>query len=175
MKKILLTLSIAILTTSSMFAQKMNIDAEKATVKFNFVSEKTTGSLTGLKAEIDFNAADPSKSTISGSIDVSTLSTGNRMRDKHLQSNDEGEGMFMPENFPTIDFISSDIVKKEGVYVMKGKITIKGTTKEIEMPFTFNKNVFEAKMVIYTNDFNVFVKDNHDDSKVLVKVTIPVL
>jgi len=175
MKKILLTLSIAILAVSATFAQNMKIDAEKATVKFNFVSEKTTGSLTGLKAEIDFNAADPSKSTISGSIDVSTLTTGNGMRDKHLQSNDAEEGMFMPEEFPTIDFTSTSIEKKDGVYIMKGKITIKGTTKEIDMPFTFADNVFEAKMVMYTNDFNVFVKDKHDDSKVLVKITIPVL
>ena len=58
---------------------------------------------------------------------------------------------------------------------MNGDISIKGTTKEVSINFTYEKNVFIGKTVIFSNDFDVFSQKNRDNSKVLVKITIPAL
>ena len=58
---------------------------------------------------------------------------------------------------------------------MNGDISIKGTKKEVSINFTYEKNVFIGKTVIFSNDFDVFSQKNRDNSKVLVKITIPAL
>jgi polyisoprenoid-binding protein YceI len=170
MKKYFFTLAIALIAGLTVTAQTLKVDSEKALVKFNFLSKKTIGSVTGLKAEIKFNVEDVSKSSISGTIDVTTLTTSNNKRDTHLQQED----MFNAAKFPTMDFKSTSITKTETGYLMKGEVTIKGTTKAVEIPFTFLENVFVAKLIIYSNDFEVFSQKKREDSKVLVNITVPV-
>lgn len=170
MKKYFFTLAIALVAGFSTTAQTLKVNSEEAKVEFNFLSEKTTGTVTGLKAEIKFDAKDLSKSSISGTVDITTLATGNSKRDAHLQQED----MFSAKKFPTMNFKSASITKTENGYLMKGEVTIKGTAKEVEVPFTFKDNMFEAKMILYSNDFDVFSKKKREDSKVLVKITVPV-
>ena len=65
-------------------AQELSLDTEKATVSFNFVAEKVKGTVSGIDATLSLNLSDLGSSTIQGTADVSTLSTGTKMRDKHL-------------------------------------------------------------------------------------------
>ncbi|MFL2570280.1 MAG: YceI family protein [Parvicellaceae bacterium] len=171
MKKQLLTITCFLLLTATAFCQSLKINADKAIVDFNFVSEKTVGTVKGIDAKINFDASKLAVSSIEGSADITTLSTENNMRDKHLQQED----MFNAEKFPTMDFKSTSIVKTEKGFAMQGLLSIKGTEKETLINFTYKDKTFIGKTIIYSNDFDVFSRKKREDSKVLVKMTIPIL
>ena len=171
MKKQFFTLGISLFITLLSIGQTLKIDHENAIVDFNFVSEKTTGTVKGIQATIIFDAKNLSIASFNGTADVTTLTTNNKMRDNHLQQED----MFNAKKHPTLDFKSNSIKKTEKGFLMNGEISIKGTTKEVSINFTYEKNVFIGKTVIFSNDFDVFSQKNRDNSKVLVKITIPAL
>ena len=164
------TTLIAIALTITSFAQTLKVNTKKAEVSYNFVAEKVTGNVSGFDATITFNADDLTKSTFEGSVDATTLTSGNGMRDKHLQAKD----YFNTEKFPKMSFKSNVITKTEKGYSMKGKMTIKDVTQEVEILFVYTAGVFEGKCIIYTNDFNVASKKVKEESKVLIKFSIPV-
>lgn len=169
MKKVMYTLFL-VASFATATAQSFKVDTDKAVVNFNYVKEKVTGSIGGIKATINFDINDLTKSSISGTAEVSTLSTGNKQRDTHLQSDD----YFKMGKFAQMKFKSTSIEKTDEGYKMKGLLTISGTEKEVEFTFTFNNNVFEGKAAIFMNDFGVFSQKKMEDSKVLLKVSIPV-
>ncbi|MCB9187695.1 MAG: YceI family protein [Flavobacteriales bacterium] len=170
MKKSFITLTLGLLIGLSSFAQSMKIDAENTKVSFKVVKDDVSGTLTGMEATINFDVNDLSKSSIKGSVPVSTISTGNKTRDGHLQAED----YFNASKFPKMEFESSKIEKTEKGFVMSGKMTIKGVSNDMRINFTFENNTFEGKGIIYTNDFDLASTKNKDDSKVLVKFTVPV-
>jgi polyisoprenoid-binding protein YceI len=169
MKKVLFSLFLAAAFVSAK-AQTLTIDSEKAVVKFNYVKEKVEGTVTGIKATVTFDINDLTNAVIEGTAEVKALTTGNKQRDTHLHSDD----YFKSGKYPQIKFKSTSFEKTETGYKMKGKLTITGTEKDVEFTFTFNNNTFEGKAAIYMNDFGVFTQKNRDDSKVLLRVTIPV-
>lgn len=170
MKNSMLTLMLAFLFGASSFAQTMTVDASKAEVSFKVPAENTTGTITGLEAKIVFDPNNLTSSTIKGSIPVENISTGSKMRDKHLM-NDE---FFNAAKYPKMEFASTSIKKTEKGYSMTGKLTIKGVSKDVTINFTFENNVFVGKLIVYTNDFDFNVQKEKEDSKVLVKLTVPV-
>jgi len=171
MKKQFITIVIILLFSVYSIGQTLKVNNEKALVEFNFVSEKTTGTVKGINATIVFDAANLSISDFHGAADVTTLSTNNKTRDNHLQQ----EEMFNAAEFPTMVFRSSSIEKTDKGFAMTGDLYIKGTKKEVVINFTYQNKVFIGKTVIYSNDFNVFSQKNRENSKVLVKLTIPVI
>lgn len=99
-------------------------------------------------------------SSISASVDVNTVNTGFDGRDKHLKSAD----FFDAENHPKWTFTSEKITKTEDGFVAKGKITLRETTMDIEIPFNFlgvmemekgNKAGFSAEFSIKRSDFSL--------------------
>lgn len=171
MKKQFLAFGLSLFMTICSIGQTLKIDHENAIVNFNFVSEKTTGTVKGIKATIVFDAKNLSIASFQGSADVTTLSTNNKMRDNHLQQED----MFNAKKYPTMDFKSSSIKSTEKGFQMEGELTIKGTSKGVTIDFTYEENIFTGKTVIFSNDFDVFSQKDRKNSKVLVKITIPAL
>ena len=169
MKTILITIISSLLIISNINSQELNINTKKASVKFEFVSEQTKGTVSGLEAKIILNTDDLSKSSIEGSVDVTTLTTSNDMRDKHLQKAD----MFDSKKYPKMTFKSSSFVQTESGFKAKGTISIKGTEKETDFFFKSTKTGLIGSMTVYTNDFNVFPKAKRSDSKVKIKINLP--
>ncbi len=113
-------------------------------------------------------------------IDVNSVNTGNAKRDKHLK----GEDFFNTEKYPTITFSSNNIVKTDNGYLAKGKLTIKDTIKEVELPFNyFGKQdtpwgvpsaAFSGELTINRIDFNVGESDGFvgDDVKIEFSVEL---
>ena len=171
MKKQFLLIACTLIFSVSAFSQSLTINSEKAIIDFNFVSEKTTGTVKGINATIVFDAANLSISDFHGTADVTTLSTNNKTRDSHLQEKD----MFNAAKFPTMVFRSSSIEKTEKGYAMTGHFYIKAIMIETVINFTYNNNTFIGKTIVYSNDFDVLSRKKREDSKVLIKITIPVL
>ena len=147
---------------------QLNVNTSDAKVEFNYYSEKTTGTLSDVKATIKINTSDLAKSTVSGEVPVSTLDTKNGMRNKHLKSAD----YFDAEKYPTMYFKSSSITATEGGYKAVGSLKIKNVEKDVT--FTMKEEGEKISLVayIYAEDFGVAIKQGRDKSKVQVKIII---
>ncbi|MDA8648202.1 YceI family protein [bacterium] len=149
-------------------AQELSLDTEKATVSFNFVAEKVKGTVSGIDATLSLNLSDLGSSTIQGTADVSTLSTGTKMRDKHLKSDD----FFHADQYPKMTFTSSSVEKKGEQYFAHGTLTIKGITKDVSFKMEMIDEVLIMTTMINAADYDVSPK-KAEKSQVDVKVKVP--
>ena len=157
MKQITILL-FSILLLTKVEAQNFVAVDEGSSIKFTIKNFgfSTGGSFTGLKGVISFDAAHSGNSSFAVSINAGTINTDNQSRDKHLRK----EEYFDVEKHPVINLVSSSIsTSKPGTFLMKGKLTIKGITKEISFPFTAaaqnNGYLFSGSFKINRRDFGV--------------------
>lgn len=93
------------------------------------------GRFANANGEISYDAADPTRSSVTASVDAASVDTRANQRDTHLRSAD----FFDIENHPTINFRSREVrpTGEEGVYHVKGDLTIRGVTREVTFEATF--------------------------------------
>ena len=156
-------------TTMLLNGQTFNINTKGATVDFNYVSEKTKGALGEVAATLKIDRKKLGSATVSGSVDVSTLTTGNKMRDKHLKSKD----FFDAATYPTMTFVSSAVYQEGEDFFAKGKLTIKDITKEVVFKINNKEDKLLFKTTIYAADVGVAIKKDREKSMVDIVVTIP--
>lgn len=166
MKKLLFAIT---LLYAGLTSAQLNINTTDAKVEFDYISEKTKGTLSDVTATVKINPSDLSKSEVSGKAPVKTLDTKNGMRNKHLMSKE----YFNVEQYAYMTFKSTSITLVEGVYKAKGKLKI----KDIEKDVTFTLKEEEGDHIsltayIYAEDFGIAIKQGRDKSKVKVKVIL---
>ncbi len=84
-----------------------------------------------------------SSSSVSGTVNVSSISTANTTRDKHLQKKE----WFDAATYPTITLQSKKIIKKsEGSYIGTFELKIKGKTQVYKIPFQIVKDEKNQKL-----------------------------
>lgn len=115
---------------------------------------KVRGNFTEFEASLD-----PEAYTAQATIKTASINTGNADRDAHVRGTD----FFAVEEFPEMTFSATSYDKEASV--VKGNLTIKGVTKEIELevevlgesedPFGNQRLGFEARTVINRRDFGV--------------------
>jgi len=77
---------------------------------------------------VDFNEADPTRSSVNVQIDAATINTREGMRDNHLRSAD----FFDAEKYPTITFVSKRIEKVDEAHGrIYGDLTIRTVSHEV--------------------------------------------
>lgn len=85
---------------------------------------------------VEFNADDITASTVTVSIDPTTIDSGIAKFDTHLASGD----MFDAEAFPEITFTSTSMdLETDYSGTLTGDLTIKGVTKPVTLDVTLNK------------------------------------
>ena len=158
MKKLTISIIALLVITLSAFTTSIiwNLASEGVTVNFELPSEGTKGSFSGLRTSIDFDQKNSGTAKIIASIDVNTLNTGNDKKDKHLLSAD----FFNAEKYPTVSFSSSSIKATKDGFIATGNLTMKDSTKTIEIPFTFSEDangggIFKGKMTVHSGDYGV--------------------
>jgi polyisoprenoid-binding protein YceI len=97
---------------------------------------KSTGRFDNASATVKFDENNLSGSSITATIQTASFNSGATMRDNHLKAKD----YFDVASFPTITLVSTKIVKSGNGYTGTFNLTIKGTTKSVQMPFTVVKN-----------------------------------
>ena len=150
-------------------SQTFNSSTTAATVDFDYVSEKTKGTLGDVTATLKIDVKKLGSATISGSVEVSTLSTGNKMRDKHLKSKD----FFDASTYPTMKFVSTSVYQEGDNFFAKGKLTIKDVTKEVVFKIINQEDKLLFKTTIYAADYGVAIKKDREKSTVNIVVTLP--
>ena len=174
MKSIKLALGALTVLIASAFTaiQSTNWKLKGDAYSVTFKGKKVDGVIKGLKTNISFDEAKPENAKITASLDVNTINTGNGMKNKHAKSEDALDA----KKFPTINFESVSVTGKGGTYVAIGKLTIKGVTKEISLPFTFeNKGAeseFKGKFTITPKDYTI-TKDGTPET-LEIEITTPV-
>ena len=135
---------------------KIKTETSTITFKIKNAGSWVPGSIGGLAGTIKFDPADLANSSITGSVDVSTISTANSGRDKHLKNPD----FFDAPTYPKMSLKSKSIKKDGADYLMEASLTIKNTTKTVTIPFSFTladatKGLFKSEFEIDRVDYGV--------------------
>lgn len=130
------------------------IDTQKSEVSFEIKGGgffKVKGTFTGFSGDFYFNQNDVENSSFDICIDTKTIDSNNKKRDEHLRNED----FFYVEKYPAICFESIIVSERADGFTTRGKLTILGITKELEIPFKFKNNVFTGSLTIDRFDFNL--------------------
>jgi polyisoprenoid-binding protein YceI len=85
------------------------------------------GRFGNIKGAIVMNDADATKSTVNMTIDVTTVDTGESMRDGDLKS----ANFFDVAQFPTATFVSTSVAKTSSGFTVNGNLTLHGVTQPV--------------------------------------------
>jgi len=88
---------------------------------------KVRGIFKGVTGTIDYDEADPTRSTVEVTIPAATVETGMEARDNHLRSAD----FLDAETFPALTFRSTSISPRGDRWAIAGDLTIRGVTRPV--------------------------------------------
>lgn len=132
-----------------------------------FKGSKVTGSHDGgfrkVTGSVTVPDGDLAKSVVDVSIDMTSVYSDDEKLTGHLSSPD----FFDVAQFPTSTFKSTQIVKSDAGFTVKGDLTLHGVTKGIEFPadLALNGNDLTAKaeFAINRKDFSIVYPGKPDD------------
>ena len=139
-----------------------------ARVEFVFVSKDVDGTIEGFQSSSKIIPEELTSSVFEGSVAVSTLKTGNFLRDWHLKSSK----YFDEETYPTITFKSTEVTSNENGLEVIGTITIKGISKTITWYFQKEGNTLRGAATLFSSDFNINIKKGRQENKVEINLIL---
>jgi polyisoprenoid-binding protein YceI len=134
MKRLALVTGFVALSASLAMAQTSTwaIDPAHSEVDFSVRHMSVSnvhGRIGGVQGNIIFNEADATKSTVSVTIDVTTLDSGLAARDNDVK----GPGFFDVAKFPTATYVSNKVVKAGSHLKINGDLTLHSVTRPVEL------------------------------------------
>ncbi len=159
-----------------------DIDPVHSDVSFSvrhMMVSKVRGRLGAFTGEI-VTAPQLTDSSVTATVDASSVDTNNAQRDGHLRSAD----FFAVDTFPTWTFRSTALREKGDGHVLEGEITIKGVTRPVSFALEVNgfgpdayggtRAGFSASTTINRNDFGVDIAMPLDGGGVVVSDKVQV-
>lgn len=144
-------------------AAEFGVDAAHSTVGFSVSIlnglSRVRGKFSDFSATINYDEANPTKSSVNAVIKVVSIDTGIAARDKHLQTAD----FFDAEKFPEITFKSSSVVKKGKQLLAHGTFTMHGISKEIVLSINMTGKVVDPATKKTTYGFSATLILNRMD------------
>jgi len=146
MKKFLIAAALAAMLSAATHAQSTTwqLDPAHSNAQFSVRHlgiSNVQGEFTKVTGTVNLDDQDISKSTVTASIDVSSLDTRVQHRDDDLKS----DHFFDVAKYPAITFQSTKIVSSgEGTAKMTGNLTLRGVTKEVTFDVTGPTKVIQA-------------------------------
>jgi polyisoprenoid-binding protein YceI len=122
-------------TTTTIPAGTWTLDAAHSSVGFtvrHMMVSKVRGKFTDYTADT-VTAEDPLQSSVTATVQMASIDTGDEGRDGHLRTND----FFDIEEFPTMTFTSTSITGSGSEYELHGDLTLKGVTKPVTFDLEF--------------------------------------
>lgn len=140
-------------------AAEWTVVKDMSSVEFTGMQQgsKFTGVFEEFSADIRFDPDNPGAGRIEGSVVTDTVETRDHDRDTALVDTD----WFNSSEYPKATFVAEEITELEdGSYEAHGELTLKGTTNEETMTFTFdesggNSAEFNGEMQLNRFDYNV--------------------
>lgn len=116
-------------------ADVYKIDAAHTTVGFSIrhmVINNVKGVFKQFEGTFEYDGVHVATMKLGGKIQAASIDTGIAGRDEHLRKED----FFDVAKYPEITFQSTGVEKQGEQYLMSGKFTMHGVTKDIVMPLT---------------------------------------
>jgi polyisoprenoid-binding protein YceI len=110
-------------------------DPAKSALEFQFVQAgaKTTGRFAKFIANVDFDPANPAAGKIDVAIDMAGADTRDKERDDTLKTKD----LFDTATFLRSTYVASSAAPKGNGFEAKGRLTLRGVSKDVPITFTF--------------------------------------
>jgi polyisoprenoid-binding protein YceI len=153
-----------------------DIDPSHSTVGFSvrhMMVSKLRGYFRDFTGEI-VTAEDPTRSSVTATIDLSSIDTRQEQRDAHIRSAD----FFDVDNHPQMTFRSTGVRPDGADWFVDGELIIKGNTRPVTLALEVNgfgpdayggtRAGFSATTEINRNDFGVDIKMPMDGGGVVV-------
>ena len=131
-----------------------NIDTENSLIRFevsNMALKTVNGTFKGMVGTVLIDENNLGISKIEACIDATTIDTDNKERDDHLRNAD----FFDTDRFPTICFNSTSITKTSSGFLVGGKLTMHGVTKDVEIPLTYDDKTVKGTFTLKRRDYNI--------------------
>jgi len=155
------------------------VHSEVGFVARHMMVSKVRGRFTSFSGELVLGE-DPLQSSVTATIDLTSIQTGNEQRDQHIRSAD----FFEVDKYQTMTYRSTGVRPEGDHYVLEGELTLKDVTKPVELtlelngfgpdPFGGTRAGFTASGEINRRDFGVNFSAPMETGGVVVsdKVTI---
>jgi polyisoprenoid-binding protein YceI len=158
------------------------VDATHSDVAFSvrhMMVSKVKGKFTTFSATI-VTAENPTESSVTAEIDLSSINTSNEQRDGHIKSAD----FFDVETYPTMTYRSTSVTPDGGDWLLEGELTLHGVTKSVPLklelngftadPYGGQRAGFSASGELNRKDFGIDISLPMDGGGVVVgdKITI---
>jgi polyisoprenoid-binding protein YceI len=122
----------------------------------NMLVNTVRGAFAPAEGTVFFDPSNLEESSFDVYIRAETIDTGNAKRDKELR----GEEFFDVENTPEIRIESSEISQKnEGVFQLKGSLTMRGIERPFEADFQLTENgqqmELRSEFTVNREEFNL--------------------
>src|SRR5688500_2648840 len=119
--------------TTQIARSTWNIDAAHSVAEFSIkhmMVSTEKGRFHTLAGAVELDQADPARSSVSATIDVASIDTGEPNRDAHLRSDD----FFAAERFPQMAFRSTWVERmSDDTLRVLGDLTIREITKPVTL------------------------------------------
>ena len=116
-------------------ATHYTLDPAKSSLEFTFLQAGAwnKGRFTHFTVSLDFSADNLAASRLDVVVEMSSVDTGDQERDDTVRDAD----LFAVAKFPQAHFAASQIIKSAAGYEAVGKLTIRGVTHDMRVPFSF--------------------------------------
>jgi polyisoprenoid-binding protein YceI len=139
MKKMTLLAAFIMIAEMAAAQTEWKVDKGHSTIQFNVIHNliaEVNGSFKEFDGKIISKAEAFKDADIEFVIQTASINTGNDNRDNHLRSDD----FFNAEKFPEIKF-KGVLERNEGVYQLKGDLTMRDVTKKVTFDVTYRGSV----------------------------------
>lgn len=150
--KLLLSIVLCLLWPDAVLGQSREyiLDAGKSTFSFkveHFGVATVDGTFSSARGMIKYDPLKPDSMWAQIAIDVNSINTDNTLRDRELKSEDFLDAL----HYPTVEFLSSGpsrVAIRSQNRSVKGKMTVYGNTRDVELPFTLALNSSGTEITI---------------------------
>lgn len=138
MRKTVFNFSFLVLLSITPFeisAQKYVIDSGHSNVQIKierFGVVDVVGRFKDVSGSFNYDKENPSSTSAQASIKVSSYDANNVGGEAAVKS----EAFLDEANYPAINFVSTNVSEKDGMFYLVGDLTIHGTTNTVELPMS---------------------------------------
>jgi polyisoprenoid-binding protein YceI len=112
-----------------------SLDPAKSKLEFSFVQAggKNQGYFARFPVTFDFSPDNPSAGRLEVTVEMSSFTTGDKERDDTLR----GDDLLATSKFPQAHYSATQFTKTASGFEAAGKLTLRGVTRDLRVPFTF--------------------------------------
>jgi polyisoprenoid-binding protein YceI len=123
------------------------LDPAKSTLEFQFAQAgaQNKGKFNKFPVTLDFSPDSPATGKLDVVVDTNSLDTGDKDRDDTLR----GADLFDVAKYPQAHFTSVQITKTATGYDAVGKLTLRGVSRDVHVPFVFRTAAEQGKQAAY--------------------------